>query len=83
MKNNPVKLIPLSGILSVVLYFLHVILGGIFYEGYNPLAQAMSDLTALNSPSRNIAQIFSMLYGVCTIIFSVVFFAYFKKRRNC
>jgi hypothetical membrane protein len=82
MKNNAVKLIPLLGILSVVLYFLHVILGEIFYEGYNPLAQAISDLTALNSPSGNIAQIFSMLYGICTVIFSIGFFAYFKNKIN-
>jgi hypothetical membrane protein len=82
MKINAVKLIPLSGILSVVLYFLHVILGEIFYEGYNPLTQAISDLTALNSPSRNIAKIFSMLYGVCTVIFSIGFFAYFKNKIN-
>jgi hypothetical membrane protein len=82
MKNNPVKLIPLSGILSVVFYFLHVILGEIFYEGYNPLAQAISDLTALNSPSRNIARIFSTLYGVCTLIFSIGFFVYFKNKIN-
>jgi hypothetical membrane protein len=80
MKNSAVKLIPLSGILSVVLYFLHVILGEIFYEGYNPLAQAISDLTALDSPSRNIAKIFSTLYGVSTVIFSIGFFAYFKNK---
>jgi hypothetical protein len=31
------KLIPLAGILSVIFYFLHVILGEAFYEGYAPL----------------------------------------------
>ena len=46
----------LFGVIGVVFYFLHVICGGIFYEGYNPLAQAISDLTALGSPSRNIGK---------------------------
>jgi hypothetical membrane protein len=82
MKNNAVKLIPLLGMLSTVFYFLHVILGEAFYKGYNPLAQAISDLTALNSPSRNIARIFSTLYGICAVTFSIGFFAYFKNKIN-
>jgi len=68
MKSNIAKLMPLLGIFSVILYFLHVILGEAFYEGYNPLAQAISDLTALNSPSKNIARLFSMLYGICVSV---------------
>jgi hypothetical membrane protein len=82
MKNKIVKLIPFIGILSVILYFLHVILGEIFYEGYNPLAQAVSDLTASNSPSRNIARPFSMLYGICAVSFSVGFFVYLRNKIN-
>jgi len=82
MKNKTVKLIPLLGISSVILYFLHVILGEIFYEGYNPLAQAVSDLTASNSPSKNIARIFSTLYGICAVSFSVGFFSYLRNKIN-
>jgi len=82
MKNKIVKLIPLLGIFSVILYFLHVILGEIFYEGYNPLAQAISDLTASNSPSKNIARPFSTLYGICAVTFSVGFFAYLRNKIN-
>jgi len=82
MKNNKVKLIPLLGIFSVIFYFLHLILGEIFYEGYNPLAQAVSDLTASNSPSKNIARLFSMFYGICAVTFSIGFFAYLKNKIN-
>jgi len=82
MNKKIVKIIPLLGIFSVIFYFLHVILGEIFYEGYNPLAQAVSDLTASNSPSRNIARLFSTLYGICAVTFSIGFFAYFKNKIN-
>ena len=82
MKNSMVKLIPLLGLFSVILYFLHVILGEIFYEGYNPLAQAISDLTASNSPSKNIARLFSMLYGICAVTFSIGFFVHIKNKIN-
>jgi len=82
MNKKIVKIIPLLGIFSVIFYFLHVILGEIFYEGYNPLAQAISDLTASNSPSKNIARLFSTLYGICAVTFSIGFFAYFKNKIN-
>ncbi|WP_461246062.1 DUF998 domain-containing protein [Treponema sp. R6D11] len=81
-ENKFVKLISLLGILSVILYFLHIILGEIFYEGYNPLAQAVSDLTASSSPSRNIARLFSTLYGICAVTFSIGFFAYLRNKFN-
>jgi surface polysaccharide O-acyltransferase-like enzyme len=82
MKKRIAKLIPLLGIFSVIFYFLHVILGGMFYEGYNPLAQAISDLTASNSPSKNIARLFSLLYGICAVSFSIGFFVYFRNKIN-
>jgi len=82
MNKKIIKIIPLLGIFSVIFYFLHVILGEIFYEGYNPLAQAVSDLTASNSPSRNIARLFSTLYGICAVTFSIGFFAYLKNIIN-
>jgi len=82
MNKKIIKIIPLLGIFSVIFYFLHVIMGEIFYEGYNPLAQAVSDLTASNSPSRNIARLFSTLYGICAVTFSIGFFAYFKNKIN-
>jgi len=82
MKYKIVKLIPFLGIFSVILYFLHVILGEIFYEGYNPLAQAISDLTASNSPSKNIARLFSALYGIFAVTFSIGFFVYLKDKIN-
>ena len=77
-----IKLIPLFGVAGGVFYFLHVFLGAIFYTGYNPMAQAISDLTASNSPSKNIAMLFSILYGIFTVVFSAYFFVYFKQKIN-
>jgi hypothetical membrane protein len=82
MKNKIAKIIPLLGIFSIILYFLHIVLGEIFYEGYNPLAQAVSDLTASNSPSKNIARLFSLLYGICALSFSIGFFIYLGHKIN-
>ena len=82
MKKKLTDIFSLFGVIGVLFYFLHVILGTLFYEGYNPMAQAISDLTASNSPSRNIATVFSMIYGIFTVIFSIYFFVYFKQKIN-
>ena len=77
-----IKIMSLFGIFAVIFYFLHVIIGNIFYEGYNPLAQAVSDLTAANSPSRNAAQVFAFIYGIFSVLFSICFFVYFRGKIN-
>ncbi|MDR1839529.1 MAG: DUF998 domain-containing protein [Treponema sp.] len=83
MKNKKLtEIFSLFGVIGVFFYFLHVILGTLFYEGYNPMAQAISDLTASNSPSKNIARPFSFFYGIFTVIFSTYFFVYFKQKIN-
>ncbi|MCL2312914.1 MAG: DUF998 domain-containing protein [Firmicutes bacterium] len=76
------KLFPLTGILGVIFYFIHILIGTALYEGYNSFAQAISDLTATNSPSRQIASIFSLLYGIFSVIFTLGLFIYFKGKLN-
>jgi len=77
-----IKILSLFGIIGAVFYFAHVIFGRMFYEGYNPFSQAISDLTAVTSPSKKIASAFSFLYGLFTVIFSISFHIYFKGDIN-
>ncbi|MDR0302285.1 MAG: DUF998 domain-containing protein, partial [Treponema sp.] len=72
----------LFGAIGVIFYFLHIVFGSIFYEGYNPFAQAISDLTASNSPSKNIASLLTFIYGIFSVIFTFLFFIYFRKKIN-
>ena len=51
------------GIANAVFYLLHDIIGGLNYPGYNWMEQAVSDLTAVDSPAREIAKIFTGLHG--------------------
>ena len=83
IKNkNYLKIISSFGAAGVVFYFLHVLLGTVFYEGYDSFAHAISNLTAASSPSRNIAMPLSVMYGIFSVIFSIAFFIYFKGRVN-
>ena len=54
----------LSGILCVIFYVLHDIIGALNYPGYNWMSQAVSDLTASDSPSFVVAHGYSAIYGI-------------------
>ena len=82
IKIKTIKIISLFGIFGAIFYFIHIIFGRIFYEDYSPFSQAISDLTAQGSPSRQVSSIYSFLYGIFTVTFSVVFFIYFKGVIN-
>ena len=82
LNKNALRIISLLGVTGGVFYFLHVIFGRIYYENYNPFAQAVSDLTADDSPSRHIASIFTIFYGIFTVIFSIGFFIYIRNKIN-
>ena len=81
-KIKYLKIVSLFGVIGAVFYFLHVFFGTIFYDGYNSCAQAISDLTASDSPSKKIALAFSFIYGILTVVFSITFFAHIKGKIN-
>ena len=73
-KNKSIRYwLLICGILNVVFYLLHDCIGARFYPGYNWMAQAVSDLTATDAPSRLIASEFTKIHGIfscvaCTLI---------------
>ncbi|PKK98490.1 MAG: DUF998 domain-containing protein [Tenericutes bacterium HGW-Tenericutes-2] len=69
------------GILAVIFYFLHVILGSIHYPGYDFLSQAVSDLTSDSSPSKVIARFFSSLYGILSSLVMIGFLYTFRNEK--
>lgn len=54
----------LSGILSIIFYLLHDIIGAMNYPGYNWLSQAVSDLTATDATSFVIASGYVTVYKI-------------------
>lgn len=55
---------------SVCLYILHVVLGGILWKGYSHLQQPISDLTAMGAPNRPLLQFIASLYGIFALLFA-------------
>jgi len=56
----------ISGLLSVVFYIMHDVVGALYYPGYDRMTQAVSDLTAVDAPSRIVAGGYTSVYGIFT-----------------
>ena len=54
----------LTGIISIIFYLLHDIVGAMNYPGYNWMSQAVSDLTATDAPSFVVASGFVTIYKI-------------------
>lgn len=73
MRLNVESIVLQSGMLAVVLYSLHVIIGGILWEGYNHLHQPISDLTSSGAPNRSLLLFLTNAYGILALIFAISF----------
>lgn len=62
------RLFCLSGVLGVLFYLLHDVVGAMYYPGYEWMRQAVSDLTATDAPSFAIAKGLSSVYGILSCV---------------
>ncbi len=54
----------LSGVVSLIFYILHAVVGARYYPGYDWMSQAVSDLTAINAPSFRVANGLASAYSL-------------------
>lgn len=71
-----------SGMLAVVIYLMHVLLGGYLWKSYSHLQQPISDLTATGAPNRFLLLLFTNIYGVLALIFAISFTIFERKERH-
>ena len=57
------------GMVGVVGYMLHTIIGNLLWKEYNPITTDISSLTAVGAPNAVILGFFTNVYGICTILF--------------
>ena len=81
-KRSLIQWLALSGVIGMAFYFLHVVIGKMNYPGYSSLAQAVSDLTAADSPSREIASALSAIYGLFTVTGVTLLCVFFQNKVN-
>ncbi len=68
---NYVKCSTPLGMLSAITYFIHVILGQLLWKEYNPITTDISSLTALGAPNASLLRIFTTIYGLCFLLFTL------------
>lgn len=59
------------GMIGVVAYMIHIILGNILWHEYNPITTDISSLTADGAPNSSLLRIFTTIYGICMILFTL------------
>ena len=80
MKNKKlINWLCLSGVISIIFYLLHDIVGAMNYPGYNWMSQAVSDLTATDAPSFVIASGFVTVYKILNCICCALLCILIKK----
>ncbi|OFX85139.1 MAG: hypothetical protein A2W99_07035 [Bacteroidetes bacterium GWF2_33_16] len=82
MSERNKKILLFSGIMAVIIYVLHVVIGGFLWKGYSHLHQPISDLTATGAPNKALLMIFTMIYGVLAIVFAVSFTIFESKKYH-
>jgi hypothetical protein len=67
------------GAASAAVYVLHVVIGGLLWDGYSHIEQTISELTGTGAPNAGELRILTVLYGVLALAFSVVAYMLFEK----
>ena len=76
------KILALLGLIGPIFYFLLMTTFGSLWKGYNPIRDPICELGSVDSPYKNVMNIFGfMLLGVFIILFSFAFYQQFRKNR--
>jgi len=81
-KRTRTQWLALLGVIGTVFYFLHVIIGKMNYPGYSSISQAVSDLTAADAPSREIATSLATTNGFFTVTAVTLLCVFFQNKLN-
>ncbi|MBT2571239.1 DUF998 domain-containing protein [Planococcus sp. ISL-110] len=82
LKDSYWQTAALSGVVSALIYILHVATGGILWDGYSHVRQTISELTGNGAPNAGMLRIFTLLYGIFGVIFAAVVYVLFRKHKT-
>ncbi|MCK9169318.1 MAG: DUF998 domain-containing protein [Treponema sp.] len=79
-KRTRINYLGLLGTVSFISYTAAVLFSPLDYPGYDWMSQAVSDLSASNSPSLQMWQRLSALYGVCGLVSIMMVCVYIRGK---
>lgn len=59
------------GMIGIIVYLTHTLLGKLLWNEYNPITTDISSLTAVGAPNRELLSILTYIYGILMILFIV------------
>lgn len=81
MKKTLTNYMGLLGIISLISYTAAVLFAPMAYPGYNWMVQAVSDLSAEGSPSRQLWNQLAAPYNVCGLLCVMMICVYLSERK--
>jgi len=76
------KQFSILGMIAVIAYIAHVVIGGFLWNGYNHITQPISDLTASGAPDKILLSIFTYIYSIASILFAISLIIYYNKSES-
>ena len=67
-RRKLIHILGITGVIALLSYTAAVFLSPLAYPGYNALAQAVSDLSAQNAPSRMLWNTLAAPYNICSVV---------------
>ena len=81
MRRKLIQWLGLTGILALLSYTAAVVFSPMRYPGYNWMAQAVSDLSAVSAPSRELWNRLASLYGVGSVVCASCVAVFVSERK--
>ncbi len=81
MKRKLINWLGLTGIAALISYASAVIVSPSAFPGYHWMEQAVSDLSAVNAPSRMLWDQIAALYGVCSVVCATCVSVYVSENK--
>jgi len=64
------KILTPFGMIGVLIYLAHTMLGSYLWNEYDPITMDISSLTADSAPNSSLLRVFTLVYGICMIVFA-------------
>lgn len=81
-KDSWIKPMLICGLLSSLFYLFMNVIVAMRYEGYDPVTQTVSELSAIGAPTRPLWVGLGIVYGLLTIMFGVGVFKLGKANKS-
>ena len=81
MNKKLINWLGLTGLVALASYTAAVLFSPAAYPGYNWMAQAVSDLSAENAPSRIVWHQLAAFYGSCTVVCATCVSVFISENR--